>query len=115
MNKDSYFKPSLHVNFKQVIIIVVILAIIVSIPFIIGFVQNPEKLSNVVADIKDDFQIKTNSADSKDSLIVTLPIVPVKVNLTIFKQNPQLLTYFGLACIALAILIAITIARSMRR
>ncbi len=107
------FRISLKTNFKQVIVIIFTLAFILSIPFIVNYIQSPTKISlkeNISQTIES---FKPSTTSNGDEFIVTLPLINTDVNLSIIKKNPKLLTYAGLALLSLAILIAITILKNI--
>jgi hypothetical protein len=115
MEKDPYFKPSVKVDAKQIIIIIVILATIAAIPFVINFVRSggSSSFSQTISDTLEDFKIKTGDDDSP--FLVTIPIINTELNLTVVKQNPQLVIYLGLAFITIAILVGVTLIRSLSK
>lgn len=111
--KKTKFKISLKTNFKQVIVIVFLLGLILSIPFIITYIQSPTKISvkESISQTIESFKPATSS--NGDEFIVTLPLLNTDLNLSILKKNPKLLTYAGLALLSLAILIGITILKNI--
>lgn len=115
MPKDPHFKPSIKVDFKQIVIIILILSVFVAIPFIINYVQNPNKgsIKETITQTIESFKIKTFETDSP--FTVNIPIINKDVDLTIIKQNPQLVTYIGLGMIAVAILVGIALIKNLRR
>ena len=116
MQQDPYFKPSVSINFKQIIIIVVVLGAILSIPLIISFVSNKERESLKESFSKTLAGFKISTDKEVDSpFVLTIPVINTEVDLTILKQNPQLVVYIGLGLVTLSILIGITLIRSLMR
>ena len=111
--RKSKFRVSLNTNFKQVIVIIIVLSLILSIPFVINYIQSPTKISlkeNIAQTIES---FKTSTSSNVEEFIVTLPILNVDINLSVIKKNPKLLTYAGLAFLSLAILIGISLVKNI--
>lgn len=111
--EKTKFRISLKTNFKQIIVIIFILAFILSIPFIVNYIQSPTKISlkeNITQTMES---FKPSTISNGDEFLVTLPLVNVDLNLSIIKKNPKLLTYAGLAFLSLAILIGITLPKNI--
>ena len=110
------FKPEIKINFKQIILIILILGTIACIPFVISYIQNPDKRSigEIVETTIASFKISTvTEADTPFTL--TIPIITQEIDITILKKNPQLITYSGLGFVAFAVLIGITLMRSLAK
>lgn len=112
--KHQIFKPSININSKQVITIIIILLVFVSIPFVINYFQSPNKgaIKETIAQTVESFKIKTFETDSP--FTVNIPIINKDLDLTIIKQNPQLVTYIGLGMITVAILVGIALIKNLR-
>lgn len=116
MEKDPYFKPSVKIDFKTLIIIIIVLGLIFSIPFLISFIRSggTGSLGETFKETLAGFKISTEG-DSGNPFIITIPILNVDLNLTVVKQNPRLIVYVGLALFSMAILIGITLIRSLAK
>lgn len=114
MEKDPYFKPSVTVDVKQVVIIILVLAVIAATPFIIRFVKSggSSSIGDIVRETIESFKITTDT-EVDSPFIVTIPVINTDVNLTVIKQNPQIITYLGLGFVTGAILVGITLIRSL--
>lgn len=113
--KQSSFRLSLDINFKQIIVILLILAILFSIPLAVGYIQSPDKtsLNEILNSTVETFRLKTEETDSP--FMLTIPVVNTDVDLTIVKQNPQLITYAGLFFVTISILIGIALIKNLRK
>jgi hypothetical protein len=115
MDKQSKFKISFKVNSKQIIAIIIITIIFVLIPFVISYISNPDKknINEIVKQTIESFKIKSYETDSP--FIVTIPIINKRVNLTIIKQNPQLVIYGGLFLFTISIIIGISLITNISK
>ena len=109
------FKPSVSVNFRQLVTIVFIFIIILSIPFIYQFITDSEihSLNDLFAHTINSLKIDTTTETSQ--LIFNVPLLNVPIDLTVLRRNPQLLIYGGLMLIIFAILIGITLIRDLSK
>ncbi len=111
MQEDTHFKPSLKVNFKQIIVIILILSAFAFIPFVVNYINNPDKTSikEIFTQTIESFKIKTTKTD--EPFLVEIPIIEKNIDLTVLKQNPQLLTYSGLGFISISIILGIALIK----
>ena len=116
MERDPYFKPSVDVDLKTIIIIIVVLVIILSSPFVIGFIRSggTSSLGETFKETLAGFKI-SQVQEGEEPFIITIPIVATEVNLTVVKQNPQLIVYIGLVLFTVAILVGITLIRILMK
>jgi hypothetical protein len=114
--KLSAFRLSLaKVTTKQVIIIVLLVSCFISIPFIVDYLQSPEKVS-LQESISTTFEnLKFKYEETDQPFMIKLPIINTEINLTVFKQNPQLITYIGLGFVTISLIMGITLLRNMRK
>lgn len=115
MTDSLDIKPTVKVDFKQIIIIVLIILLFISIPFIISYVQNPEKrsVSDIISHTFESFKIK--SLETEEPYIFKVPLFNTDLDLTVVKQNPMLVTYAGVVLLFISTLITITLIRNIRR
>ena len=115
MEKESKFKISFKANSKQLIAIIIIIIIFILIPFIISYIGNPDKrnITEIIKTTTESFKIKNYETDSP--FLITIPIVNKSINLTIIKQNPQLVTYTGLFLFTVAIIIGISLISNITK
>jgi hypothetical protein len=110
------FKAEIKVNFKQVIIIILLLGLIASIPFIVTYIQNPDKknISELVSITLEDMNFSSVTAEDEPFLI-TIPLINAQIDLTILKKNPQLFFFIGGVLFFFSVLMVITLARVLLR
>jgi len=114
-NRYKAFRPSISVTRGQIFAIIVIITIIIAVPFIVGYVANPERkpISEIAENIIEYAKIDTTT--DEEEWKVTLPLIHSEVNLTIFKQNPQLVLFAGVVFIIIAVILSITLIRNSLR
>jgi hypothetical protein len=110
------FKLSIQTNRRQIFVIVIILLFIVLIPLTIDYIQNPDKV-NIKESITSTFQkLKPVQQQSdKTQYFITLPIVQKEVDVSVLKNNPQILIYAGIGFFIIAMIIGITLLRNISR
>lgn len=114
-SKFNTFQPTFKVNLKTCIVIIAVLGIIAAIPFIVNYIQNPEKRTpkEIIAQTVEDF---TPEIDPEgDQLILTIPFTSLSLNLTVFKQNPQLIMYAGGGFLLIAGILFIALTKNFVR
>jgi hypothetical protein len=116
VKKISAFRLSLaKVTIKQVVLIIVILACFAAIPFVVYYIKSPDKVS-IEESISNTLQnLKFKNEETNQPFMVKLPLTNTEVNLTIVKQNPQLISYFGIGCVSVSLIVGITLLRDMRK
>ncbi|MBN2016361.1 hypothetical protein JW766_06060 [Candidatus Dojkabacteria bacterium] len=113
--KKVSFRPSIQVNCKQLFVIACILGLFILIPSTISYLLNPDRkpVDETFSLVLKSLKIETYDTDSP--LMLTIPLVNKEVNLTVFKQNPQLIIAVGAVLAVFALIIAITLVRNLRR
>jgi hypothetical protein len=111
MGDGNIFKPEVKTNKRQITIIIIIIIIFITVPLAYTLFRsvsgNPfETFTNL---------IQQDTADTNDPLMFTIPILNTEIDLTIFRENPQLLIFGGIALTALSVLIGITLIRSFMK
>lgn len=112
-NRYKSFKPSISVTAGQIAAIIFILLVIVSIPLIWAYISNPEKkpIDEIISGVFDSL----GASGGEEEWRVRLPVIGSELNLSIFKQNPQLVIFIGIVCIVLAMILAISLIRNTVR
>lgn len=108
MDTPPCFKLSIDINFKKFVVTVILLATILGTPFIINYAKNKEEssLSHVLGEF-------TASEEVEDRFIITLPLINIDLDLTIIKQNSQVVVYIGFGLVAVALIVGVVLIKRL--
>jgi len=81
------------------------------IPLLISFLLNPEggSITERVSNAFDSFRLNTEDQGEKQTL--TVPLINKDVDISLFKSNPQLVIFIGIALILISIVIIMTLVK----
>ena len=108
-------KFSIKATWKQIFIIVLILGVIVTIPLAFEYFNNPNRqpIGEAVDQLVDKFKLE--SSDENTPFLITLPLINKEIDISILKQNPQLITFAGAGFIFIALIVGITLLRNIKK
>jgi hypothetical protein len=109
------FRFSVKIDFKQTLLIGLILSIFIAIPIVVNYLQNPNRrpIDEILSQTVESIKIKSYDTDSP--FMINIPIVNKELDLTILKQNPQLLIFAGIIFGVFSMLTAITLLRGSNK
>ena len=112
MPRKSEAIRSVSVNPKQLIIGILVLGIIIATPLLYSYYRNPNRTS--ITQTISEFVNDLKAEDGGDTQTVNIPIVNKQIDISVLQRNPQLLMYVGIIFFVFALLIGITLFRSIR-
>ena len=111
MPEKNNFKPSIKVNKNDIILIVVILAFVILIPFLLRYFTDPNRTPiNEIIKNPIMFVLNIEETDIPDS--VAIPIINKKADLSVLQTNPTLITYTGFGLVIIAAIIGIALIKN---
>jgi len=112
MNQEPAFKPTFKATKGQIFFAVLIMLIILSIPFLYSYFRNPNRTSVgefMNRPISQIIKIKHEEGPT----YIEIPVVKKQVDVSVIKENPMLLVYFGIFMFIVAVIIGITLMRNL--